>query len=152
MRCVGSIILTLALCASSALVAAGNEDGEAAQKYRQSLYQSIVWNFKPMSDMARGKRAFDADEIKRRALTVSYLSLLLTEAFPKGSGASAGTTDALDLIWANPADFAAKLKTLQVEANTLRKVAELGDQASFTEQFKKLGAACKDCHDKYKAE
>lgn len=152
MRWIGMTVAALALCASGAIVAAGDEAGEAAQKYRHSLFQSIVWNFKPMSEMARGKRAFDATEVKRRALTVSYLSLLLQEAFPEGSGASAGTTDALDLIWTNQIDFADKLKTFQVEANTLRKVAELGDQASFNEQFRKLGAACKDCHDKYKAD
>lgn len=152
MRWIGMTIASLALCASGAMAATGNEAGEAAQKYRHSLFQSIVWNFKPMSEMARGKRAFDAAEVKRRALTVSYLSLLLQEAFPEGSGASAGTTDALDSIWTNPTDFAEKLKTMQVESNALRKVAELGDQVSFNEQFRKLGAACKGCHDKYKAD
>lgn len=145
-------VLLVCVCLFGARQASADEAGEAAQEYRRSLFQTIVWNFKPMSDMARGKRAFDATEAKRRALAVSYLSILLGEAFPEGSGASAGTTDALDAIWHNPKDFAEKLKAFQVEANALRKVADQADAASFNEQFKKLGGSCKACHDEYKAD
>jgi cytochrome c556 len=152
MRWFGTLMVAVTLTLCGAGRASADEAGEAAQKYRHSLFQTIVWNFRPMSDMARGKRAFDAAEAKRRALAVSYLSVLLGEAFPEGSGPSAGTTDALDVIWQDPQDFAAKLKNFQVEANVLRKVAEQGDAASFNEQFKKLGGACKGCHDKYKAD
>ena len=152
MRWMGTFTVVVMLCLTGAGRAQGNEAGEAAQQYRQSLFQTIVWNFKPMSDMARGKREFDAAEAKRRALAVSYLSVLLGEAFPEGSGASAGTTDALDAIWQNQADFAAKLKNFQVEANALRKLADQGDAAIFNEQFKKLSGTCKGCHDKYKAD
>ena len=152
MRWIGTTIGALAIFIATAGTALGDEAGEAAQEYRHSLYESIVWNFRPMSEMVRGKRPYDAVEVKRRALSVAYLSLLLDEAFPPGSGASAGTTDALDDIWKTPEDFAAKLKAFQNEANTLRVVAQKGDEASFTEQFKKVGGACKDCHDKYKAD
>ncbi len=151
MRLIGAKIGVLILCAGAHIVKA-DEAGEAAQVYRRAVFQSMLWNFAPMGEMARGKRDFDAAETKRRALAVSYLSLLLDEAFPAGSGASAGTTDALDAIWQNPTDFSAKLNKLQAEANALRKIAALGDQASFVEQFKKVGAACKACHDKYKAD
>jgi cytochrome c556 len=152
MRWIGTLAVVAMLCLTGASRAEGNEAGEAAQQYRQSLFQTIVWNFKPMSDMARGKREFDATEAKRRALAVSYLSVLLGEAFPEGSGASAGTTDALDAIWKNQEDFAAKLKNFQVEANALRKIADQGDAASFNDQFKKLSGTCKGCHDKFKAD
>jgi cytochrome c556 len=152
MRWFGSLIVAATLCFAGIGPVAADEAGEAAQKYRHALFQTIVWNFKPMSDMARGKREFDAAEARRRALAVSYLSVLLSEAFPEGSGASAGTTDALDAIWQNPEDFAARLKDFRVEANALRRIADQGDAAGFNEQFKKLGGACKGCHDKYKAD
>jgi cytochrome c556 len=153
MRWIGTaFVVAVMWCLPDVGHAQGNEAGEAAQQYRQSLFQTIVWNFKPMSDMARGKREFDAAEARRRALAVSYLSVLLGEAFPEGSGASAGTTDALDAIWQNREDFAARLKSLQVEANTLRKLADQGDAAGFNDQFRKVSGACKGCHDKYKAD
>jgi cytochrome c556 len=152
MRWTGKIIAILLFCILGSSYVCADEAGEAAQQYRRALFDSIVWNFMPMSEMARGKRPYDAAEVKKRALTVSYLSLLLDEGFPKGSGASAGTTDALDAIWENPEDFAGKLRDFRVEANALRKVAEQSDQASFNEQFKRLSGACKGCHDKYKAD
>lgn len=152
MRLIGLSLLLASVFASGVAFAAGPEAGEAALGYRQALFKSIIWNFAPMSDMARGKRDFDAAEAKKRALAVSYLSLLLAEAFPPGSGSKAGTTDALDAIWKQPEDFALKLKTFQFEANELRKVAEQGQQDSFNAQFRKLGAACKGCHDNYKAD
>jgi cytochrome c556 len=152
MRLSKFLLAALALSIPLATSVAATEVDEAALAYRQALFKSIVWNFSPMSEMVRGKREFDAAEAKKRALTVSYLSLLLAEAFPKGSGSNAGTTDALDAIWQQPEDFAARLKTFQFEANELRKVAEQGQQESFTAQFRKLGAACKGCHDSYKAD
>lgn len=152
MRLIRLSLLLASVFAAGAALAAAPEDGEAALGYRQALFKSIRWNFSPMSDMARGKREFDAAEAKKRALAVSYLSLLLAEGFPQGSGSKAGTTDALDAIWKQPDDFAAKLKTFQFEANELRKVAEQGQKDSFVAQFRKLGAACKGCHDNYKAD
>jgi len=150
MRVIGKYLL-LALVGVAGMVHA-DEAGEAALGYRQALFKTIRWNFIPMSEMARGKRPFDVVEARKRALAVSYLSVLLSEAFPAGSGSSAGTTDALDELWKQPEDFAAKLKSFQVEANALRSVAEQGDEARFAAQFKKLGASCKACHDKYKAD
>ncbi len=154
MRVIGKCLVMLAMVAamSSASVVSADDRGEAALSYRQSLFKSVVWNFMPMNEMARDKRPYDAEEVKKRALAVSYLSLLLSEAFPAGSGSAAGTTDALDAIWKNPEDFAAKLKVFQTEANELRRVAAQGNQESFVAQFKKVGAACKDCHADYKAD
>lgn len=128
------------------------EESKAAIAYRQSLYRSILWNFLPMSEMVRGKRGYDAEEIKKRSLAVAYLASLLNEAFPVGSGASSGTTDALEEVWLNPADFDVQMKDFQRESNMLRKIAQQADQNLFTEQFKKLGATCKSCHQKYKAQ
>lgn len=152
MRWTGKTLAMLLFCAVGSSGVIADDAGEAAQQYRRSVFGSIIWNFAPMSEMARGKRPYDAAEVKKRALTVSYLSLLLDEGFPKGSGASAGTTDALDAIWENPEDFAAKLRDFRVEANALRKISEQADQASFNEQFKKMSGTCKGCHDKYKAD
>jgi cytochrome c556 len=150
MRRIGALLGVLLLAVGCPAFA--DDAGEAAQTYRHSIFQTIRWNFMPLSEMARGKREFDAAEAKRRALAVAYLATLLDEAFPAGSGASAGTTDALDVIWQDPDDFAARLKAFQVEANQLRKIATHGDAAAFNEQFRKVGGTCKNCHDKYKAD
>lgn len=146
------VLVSLALIFAGAANAEDPSPAQEAQQYRRAIYHSIVWNFKPMSEMARGKRAFDVKEAQRRSLGVAYLATLLNEGFPKGSGSAAGTTDALDLIWEDSADFAQKLKALQLESNELRKVTLKGDEAAFVEQFKKLAGTCKDCHDRYKAD
>lgn len=141
--------------ALAALVAAGAAYAAAKPEtvihYRQSVFHIIVWNFRPLSDMAKGATPYDAKEAALRAQRIAGASEQLLEGFAEGSDKGA-ETEAKPEIWQNRVDFESKLHDLTTQANALYTVAQGGDAAKFKAQFDKLKESCKSCHDKYKAE
>ena len=135
--------------AAVAATAFAHSKEEAAVDYRMGLMTVVSWNFGPLSAMVKGKAPFDANEFARRADRVAYLSDQLIEGFPKGSD-KGEHTEAKAAIWANFDDFTEKAKTFNSEAKALAEVAKGKDEAKDKEQFKKVAAACKACHEKYK--
>jgi len=144
-----TIFAAALLCSLPALADAPKP--EAVITYRQSVFHMILWNFQPLGEMARGRRPFDAAEFERRAERLAFLAPQLEEGFTPGSDKGA-TTDALPDIWKNRADFDQKLADLVRETKALAEVAKGGDEAKMKAQFPKLSAACKNCHEKYRAE
>lgn len=73
--------------------------------------------------------------------------------FPAGSGPQAGVkTAAKPEIWANPAKFKAAQDSFAAAADQFQKVVAGGDAAAIRTQARKLGAACKGCHDSFRTE
>jgi cytochrome c556 len=125
--------------------------GEQALKYRKSLYQVLAWNFGPMGAMAQGKMPYDAAEFAKRAARVAMVAPMLSEGFPaetKGLPHS----ELKPAMWANRADFDAKMKDLVDRSATLATVAKTGDFAKSKAAFLDTANTCKACHDKYKNE
>jgi cytochrome c556 len=142
-----SAMLASAVCTAHGL----QPKPEDVIHYRQSVMTLIGWNFGPMSAMAKGKLAWDAKEFALHADRVAALAPMAPEGFAKGSDKGA-ETDAKPDIWANPEDFQSKLNDLANESKALSNIAKGGDEAKVKDQFKKLAGACKNCHDKYKAD
>lgn len=142
--------LSLLLLAASSTVAAQTKP-EDAIKYRKAQYTVLLWNWMPLNAMMRGRIPFDAAEFARRAERVAAIAPQLLEGFPEGSGSGA-PTEAKAEIWADFADFSAKMKDLERETAALAAVAKGGDEAAIKAQFATTGGACKACHDKYKAD
>jgi cytochrome c556 len=141
---------------ASACIFAGAADaqgapskGEQALKYRKSLYQVIAWNFGPMGAMAQGKVPYDAAEFARRAERVAAVAPMLSEAFPVESK-GLPHSELKPEMWANRADFDAKMKDLVDRSATLASVAKSGDFAKSKAAFFDTANTCKACHDKYK--
>ena len=144
-------LLAAALLLSLPALAADAPKPEAVITYRQSVFHMILWNFQPLGEMARGRRPFDAAEFERRATRLAFLAPQLEEGFTPGSDKGA-TTDALPDIWKNRADFDQKLAELVRETAALAEAAKTGDEAKMKAQFPKVAGACKNCHEKYRAE
>lgn len=125
--------------------------GEQLLKYRKAVYQTIVWNFGRMSQMAQGKIPFDAQEFELRAGRVAALTPMLAESYGPESRDVAGSK-AKPELWTQRADFDAKLKDLVDRSATLATVAKGGDAALTKQAFLDTAGACKACHDKYKAD
>lgn len=145
---ISSLVLLLGLTANAQ---AEEPKPDMAIAYRQSVYKMIRWNFAPLAQMVRDQRPWDDAEFARRAARISFLSHQLEEGYPKGSGTGA-VTDAKPEIWTNWEDFSSKLNDLEVEARALRIAAEARDRNATSRQFARLGAACKACHDEYRAD
>jgi cytochrome c556 len=144
--------------ALSGFLALGLAAGAAAQMkpdaviaYRRSAMTLIGWNFGPMGAMVKGKIPFEAKEFAKHAERIALLAPQVLEGFAKGSDKGA-ETDAKAEIWTHFDDFQSKLNDLINESKALSDVARAGDEGRMKDQFKKLGGACKACHDKYKQE
>jgi len=124
---------------------------EQLLKYRKAIYQTMVWNVGPMSAMAQDKAPFNAVEFALRAGRVAALTPMLSESYSAESQGVAGSRLKPEM-WANRADFDAKLKDLVDRSATLAAVAGKGDAAAAKAAFFDMANACKACHDKYKAD
>lgn len=143
------IAASVALCLAATAHAAPPTKAEQALKYRKSLYQVMAWNFGPMSAMAQGKAPYDAKEFAMRAERVAAIAPMLSEAFPPESKDVAGS-ELKPGMWANRADFDAKMKDLVDKSAALAQAAKTGDFAKSKAAFFETGNTCKNCHDKYK--
>jgi len=146
----------LCLAATLALAGAARADGppskgEQALTYRKALYQVMVWNVRPMGAMAQDKLPFDAAEFALRAGRVAAITPMLAEAYPPESR-DVANSKLKPAMWANRADFDAKLKDLVDRSAALAQVAKGGDPAKTKAAFFSMADTCKACHDKYKAE
>lgn len=148
-------ILAPALLAVLTAGAADAQDqptkAEQAVKYRKAVYQTIVWNWGPMSAMAQGKIPYDAAEFQLRAVRVAALAPMVVESFTADTQGVAGSK-AKPGIWSNRADFDSKMKDLLDRTSALAKTAQAGDAAKSRAAFLDAAGACKACHDKYKAD
>ena len=139
------------LCAVGAAAAQMQQKPENVIHYRQDVMGLIGWNFAPLGAMVKGKIPWDAKEFALRAERLQWLAPQIAEGFSKGSNAGA-ETDAKPEIWTEFEDFQGKLEDYVAEAKALDEAAKGGDETKMREQFKKTAAACKACHDKYKAD
>jgi len=143
--------LILALACGAAHAQGQPSKAEQTLKYRKAVYQTMVWNFAPMSAMAQGKIPYDATEFALRAQRVAALAPMLAESYTPETQSVEGTK-AKPELWSNRADFDAKLKDLVDRSATLAVVAKGGDPAKSKAAFMDTANACKACHDKYKAD
>jgi cytochrome c556 len=130
--------------------AAGPKPEDAA-KYRQSVYNIIGWNFKPIGAMVKGEVPFDAAAVARHAEYVELMSKAALEGFPKGSGPEAvENTEAKPEIWTNWDKFQTAMNDFEQEAIKLTEVAKGGDEAAIKAQFGKTAETCKACHKEFR--
>lgn len=137
--------------AGFALPAAAQHKPEQVIHYRQSAMTMIGWNFGTLAAMVKGKTTWDAQEFALRADRIAGLAPQVLEGFAKGSDKGA-TTDAKPGIWTNFDDFKSKYDNLVDQTRALSAAAHASDETAMKDQFKKTAQACKDCHEKYKAD
>lgn len=145
----GRITIVAALALASAASAVAAMKPEIVIGYRQSAMTMMGWNFAPMGAMVKGRIPFDAKAFAKHADRVAFLAPQVLEGFAKGSDKGAKTAAKAD-IWTHFDDFQSKVDDLVRQSKMLSEVATTGDEAKMKEQFKKVGEACKSCHDKYK--
>jgi cytochrome c556 len=150
-RRTSALILLLAGCVFAGAVQAQAAKPEQVLKYRKALYSVIGWNFGPMSAMAQGKVPYNADEFARRAERVALVAPMLSEAFPPESKGVANS-ELKPEMWANRADFDARMQDMVERSAALAAAAKTGDFEKSKAAFMQTAQTCKACHDKYKTE
>ncbi len=148
------------LFAAGALLAAAGtaaaeltqDQAERAVETRQSVLHLMAWNISPLGAMARDRMEFDADRVATNAERLLALSKMLSDAFGPDTRGNDVETEALDVIWENPADFTAKVQANMEAASALVEVSATGDEGAIKEAIGRLGSTCGSCHDDFRVD
>lgn len=142
------------LSALAGATAALAQDAAAMQKAvenRQALLKQFDEAFKPVGDMVKRKRPYDAAVVQDSAAKLSTLVPKLPDAFAMDTHTATGIkTKARDNIWTNMADFKAKADGLLQAVKGLAEAGKSGDEKALRPAFVTVGKACSNCHDSYK--
>ena len=142
------IAAAVAMTAALPLAHAQQVKPEDQIKYRRAAYTLLGLNFGNLAAMAQDKKPFNKEEATRNADFVAMLGTVPKGYFGEGTDKD---TKAKPEIWTKRADFDAKMDKMVAETGKLPAVVRTGDMAAFKKQVTDVGAACKACHDEYKA-
>jgi cytochrome c556 len=123
---------------------------EDAIKYRQSALFIMGQQFGRIGAMANDKMPFDAAQVKESAAIVNVVSKLPWTAFGPNTD-KGGNTKARPEVWEDSAKFTAAQERLQSTMPKLMAAADTGDKAKVKEAAGEVAAACKNCHDDFRA-
>ena len=123
---------------------------EDAIKYRQSALFIMAQHFGRIGAMANDKMPFDAAQVKESAAIVNVVSKLPWTAFGPNTD-KGGNTKAKPEVWEDPKKFTSAQDRLHTSIPKLVAAAETGDKAKVKEAAGEVGAACKNCHDDFRA-
>ena len=105
----------------------------------------------PLGGMARGRIPIDTALVARNAQRIGALAPMLTDTFKLNTTESGVTSEALPVIWEQPAEFQAKIETLVERAADLSRIAETETaEGAIKGGIAKLGQACGSCHDDFR--
>ena len=155
------LLLISAMCvaASGALFVASaqndmtpEERAAAAVAQRKALFQTIVFNLRPIGAMAQGA-PFDAEVAERNARRIAAIASMIPEVLePDTSDFDNIETTTLDSIWDNLDDIATKAQALEDNALAFADAAATGEFAQAMGAFRAFGGSCGNCHDTYRVD
>lgn len=131
--------------------ALSGEAAVAVQKTRHDNFEKMGDAMKALSREAKSDTP-DMTVVQPNAGIILSSATALPSWFAPGTGPAAGKTEAKANIWETPDDFKAKAAKLFEVAQSLNDAATSGDAAAFKAAMAPTGAACKACHDTYRAE
>ena len=124
---------------------------EDAIKYRQSALTVMNTHFGRVAAMAAGRIPFDAKAAADNAAIAVTMSRLPFVAF--GEGTEKGLPNrAKPEVWSQSAKFKELAEKMQGEMLKLDVAAKAGTLDALKPAAGAVGAACKACHDDYRAE
>jgi cytochrome c556 len=119
---------------------------EDAIKYRQSAF-TLLGNHMGRINAQLKAGAPNVGAIQASAALIETVAPLPFEGF--GAGTEGGKAKAE--IWKDGAKFKAADEKLRGEITKLNAAAKTGDVKAIQTQFGNVGAACKGCHDEFRA-
>lgn len=118
---------------------------------RQQNYKQVGKATKAITDELKGASP-SIGTIRVNAKALDGLARRVPSWFPKGTGPEAGVkTAALPAIWQQKAEFHQAAVRLAAAAHALDVAAAKGDIAAVRGAMPAVGAACKGCHQSFRA-
>lgn len=150
------LLIAAAALATALPLTAVAEDSpqEAALEARKGFFQMLAYNMGKLAGMAKGDMPYDEAAAIRAATNINALSRYdVTEHFIEGtSTAELGTeTQVRPEAITDKAGLSAKYADLQKAADGIPEAVK-GGQDKLGPVVQALGAACKGCHDTYRAQ
>ncbi len=147
--------IAIALAAATAglpLLAGAQQFAKAedAIKYRQSSLFIMGQHVGLLGAMVNDKIPYDPAQAKASADIVKVVGTLPWHGFVPGSDKGAPTKARAE-IWTDPGKFNAAKERLLSVLPKLAAAAGTGDKAQLRQAFGETGAACKNCHDDFRA-
>jgi cytochrome c556 len=144
MRKIANLVGIVGILACSVPVLAAASD---TIRSRIASYRELGAAFKGANDALRGEPQIVL--LQQSARQISNASKQQYGWFPAGSGTGAKTA-AKPEIWSNSAGFRTAQDNFARQAEVFRKAVASGNAAVMRVEVKKLGAACKGCHDQFR--
>jgi cytochrome c556 len=135
--------------AAMAFTAQAQTKPEDHIKQRQSAYAVLGYNFSNLAAMAQEKKPYNREDAAKSADIVAALADYPKAHFIEGTEKGRDTRARAE-IWKNRADFDAKMDKMVTETRKLPQAAR-ADLAALKKAVSDSGAACKACHDDYRA-
>jgi len=143
-------VVLLTLITGSITVTAIAADYKAVIIHRQGIYDVMAGHMKVLKSILFLKHPKVAD-VNFHAKAILEAAKHHGNAFPEGSGK--GKTAALPSIWEKPEDFQKAGQNLGKALAEFIEVSDLADEDDLPKMqsaFKKVGGACKGCHDDFR--
>jgi len=136
----------------SGVTLASDMKPEDAIKFRKAGYNFMSWNMGKIKASVEG--TFNRDEVLRSAQAIaavanSGMGALYLPDTDRNHGDQ--TTRLKSEFFQEPERVREIAMNFNAQANELAKVAASGNPTAVAAQFKRLGDACKACHDRYRA-
>ncbi len=124
---------------------------EDAIKFRQSAYTTMGWSMARIKGNVEG--TYNKEDVIKaanviQAIANSGMGALYLPGTDQGTGWE--KTRVKPAFFTDKEGVAKVAMAFNKEANEMAKVAATGDAAAAKEQFGKLSATCKGCHDDFK--
>jgi cytochrome c556 len=142
-------LLTAALAAILIAGPAAADTAVNSIKYRQNVMKAMSAHVSAFFMVNMGTIS-QPGHLKAHANALADLGAQTKDLFPAGT--DVGQTEALPLIWQEPAEFAKAVKAVEDSTAALKKAVDAGDKAATGAAAKALGESCKGCHDRYRKE
>ena len=117
-------------------------------KERMQLMKSYGRSMKSINAAIRNQSAESNSIIKTEATKMVKTSGKLLNLFPIGSGG--GVSEASPRIWDKPGEFVKMINTFTQALRELAEASNLNSQALQIESFRRVGGACKGCHQDFR--
>ena len=151
MKLAGALLLSLGLAVAGAGAGLAQSAADALITTRQTEMKANMKAMKALVSILKGETPYDDAAVQSVAKSIQDAHAASTAADVWNASTQTGATvktDAKPEIWSDPAGFAAAWKALDVAVAGLEASH---DEASFKAAFPALGAACKGCHEKFRA-
>jgi cytochrome c556 len=130
---------------------AKDDPKEEAVEARQGYFTLLGANMGPLAAMAKGEIEYDEGKASLHSANIEALTKYDPSIhFIEGTSLDdVDDTEARPKIWSNFEDFKSKYTDLQ-KAGSGAAEAVKGGRGNLGPAVKKLGSACKSCHDEYR--